>query len=132
MMNNFQTVGDTFFEEMSWKQCFVIICIGLFENPPTLKELSELMNSSHQNIKKMIDKLEKNGYVKIEIDSFDRRKQRIHLTEKAREFNERYSEPSNKFMEYLFDGIDKMELAITVKTLLEIDSRLKEYKTKDE
>lgn len=28
MMNNFQTVGDTFFEEMSWKQCFVIICIG--------------------------------------------------------------------------------------------------------
>ena len=57
MMNNFQTVGDTFFEEMSWKQCFVMICIGLFEEPPTLKELSELMGSSHQNVKKMVEKL---------------------------------------------------------------------------
>lgn len=128
MMNNFQTVGDTFFEEMSWKQCFVIICIGLFEQPPTLKELSELMNSSHQNIKKMVEKLQINGYVAIKADSKDRRKQRLHLTAKSAEFNERYNKPSEEFMQYLFGGIDKEELAVTIRTLMEIDTRLKAFK----
>ena len=127
MMNNFQTVGDTFFEEMSWKQCFVIICIGLFEQPPTLKELSDFMNSSHQNIKKMIEKLEKNGYIEVKTDEKDKRKQRFFLTEKTAEFTKRYDKPSKAFMEYLFGGINKEELGITIKTLLKIDDRLKAY-----
>lgn len=127
MMNNFQTVGDTFFEEMSWKQCFVIICIGLFEQPPTLKELSDFMNSSHQNIKKMIEKLEKKGYIETKTDDADKRKQRFFLTEKTAAFTKHYDKPSKEFMEYLFGGISKEELGITIKTLLEMDARLKAY-----
>lgn len=130
MMNNFQTVGDTFFEEMSWKQCFVMICIGLFEEPPTLKELSELMGSSHQNVKKMVEKLEKNGYISVQTDEQDRRKQRLQLTQKTADFNKHYSQPSEEFMQYLFGGIDRNELEVTVKTLMTIDRRLKEYKMK--
>ncbi|MEE1009517.1 MAG: MarR family transcriptional regulator [Agathobacter sp.] len=130
-MNCFQTVGDTFFEEMSWKQCFVIICIGLFDKPPTLKELSELMSSSHQNVKRMVNALEKNGYVEIRLDENDKRKRRIALTPKALEFNERYDKPSGEFMEYLFEGLTKEELDTTVKVLLQIDSKLKEHKMKN-
>ena len=127
MMNNYQTVGDTFFEEMSWKQCFVIICIGLFEQPPTLKELSDFMNSSHQNIKKMIEKLEKKGYIETKTDDVDKRKQRFFLTKKTAAFTKHYDKPSTEFMEYLFGGISKEELGITIKTLLEMDARLKAY-----
>ena len=29
-VNRLQTRGDTIFEEISWKQCFMIICINLF------------------------------------------------------------------------------------------------------
>ena len=50
-MNRFQTVGDRFFGEISWKQCFTLICIGFFKEPPVLKELSQMMGSSHQNVK---------------------------------------------------------------------------------
>ena len=130
MMNNFQTVGDTFFEEMSWKQCFVMICIGLFDEPPTLKELSELMGSSLQNVKKMVEKLEKNGYISVQTDEQDRRKQRLQLTQKTADFNKHYSQPSEEFMQYLFGGIDRNELEVTVKTLMTIDRRLKEYNMK--
>ena len=85
------------------------------------------MNSSHQNIKKMIEKLEKNGYIEVKTDEKGKRKQRFFLTEKTAEFTKRYDKPSKAFMEYLFGGINKEELGITIKTLLEIDDRLKAY-----
>ena len=128
MMNNLQTVGDTFFEEMSWKQCFVTICIQLFKEPPTLKELSELMNSSHQNVKMMVGKLEKNGFIRVEVDQKDKRKQRLVLTEKAEEFSARYSKPSDEFMNDLFSGISKEDLDVTIRTLMQVDMRLKQYR----
>lgn len=37
-MNRFQTVGDRFFNEISWKQCFVLICIRFFDKPPHLRK----------------------------------------------------------------------------------------------
>ena len=36
-VNRFQAAGDRFFKDISWKQSFVLICIRLFERPPTLK-----------------------------------------------------------------------------------------------
>lgn len=127
-MNSFQTVGDRFFEEMSWKQCFVLICIGLFEEPPTLKELSEVMGSSHQNVKQMLNKLEKTGYVSFAQDSKDKRKQRIILTKQAAEFSERHNEPSAIFMKQLFANVAPKDLEITVQTIMQMDAQLKKMK----
>ncbi len=123
--NRFQAVGDSFFKEMSWKQCFLLSCIRFFKQPPTLKELSQLMGSSHQNVKQMLLKLEKTGYVTFQPDAYDGRKQRILLTEKANKFNEKHSEPSAVFMDELFRNIDKENLAITIQTILELDEQLK-------
>ncbi len=128
MMNNLQTVGDTFFEEMSWKQCFVTICIRLFKEPPSLKELSEVMNSSHQNVRKMVERLEKNGFVKVEADKKDKRKQRLVLTERAEVFTDRYRKPSDEFMNFIFSGISKEDLEITIRTLMQVNMRLNQYK----
>lgn len=57
--NRFQTVADSFFEEITWKQFFAIICINLCKDNPTINELSEVMGSSHQNVKQILIKLEK-------------------------------------------------------------------------
>ena len=53
--NRYQAKADQFFEEISWKQFFAIICINLFKDSPTLKELSEIMGSSHQNVKQILN-----------------------------------------------------------------------------
>ena len=45
---------------------FFLICLSLFrEDPPTLKELSELMGTSHQNVKQIALKLERKGFISI-------------------------------------------------------------------
>ena len=45
--NRFQAMADSTMKEISWKQFFVIICINLCKKAPTVKELAEIMGSSH-------------------------------------------------------------------------------------
>ncbi|MCH1981983.1 MarR family transcriptional regulator [Ruminococcus sp. OA3] len=127
-VNRFQVAGDRFFKDISWKQCFVLICIRFFENPPTLKELSELMGSSHQNIKQMLLKLERAGYIEFIPDESDKRKRRIVLTEKTHRFTEEHDAPSSAFMEQLFQNVERENLEITVKTIMKLDEQLKRMK----
>ncbi|NLO48532.1 MAG: MarR family transcriptional regulator [Clostridiales bacterium] len=71
---------DSFYKVISWKQYFAIICIKLCGGNPTINQLSEVMGSSHQNVNQILLKLEKKGFVHIEDDVCDRRKQRISIT----------------------------------------------------
>ena len=124
-MNRYQVLADKFFNEISWKQCFLLICIKLFKEAPTLKEVAELMGTSHQNVKQMLNRLEKLDYVRIETDPVDRRKQRIFLTEKTMKFNEEHDVPSQEIMKQLFSCIEKEELEITINTILKLDAQIK-------
>ena len=71
--NRFQALADSTMQEISWKQFFAIICINLCKEPPTLNELSEILGSSHQNVKQILLKLEKKGFVQFKADTNDRR-----------------------------------------------------------
>lgn len=130
-MNRFQAEGDHFFMEISWRQSFVLICLNLFQEAPTLGELSEAMGCTHQNAKQLIKKLEKEGFIRIEKDDYDKRKQRIYATEKAAQFNEAYSKPSEAFMQFLYQGISKEQLAITIQTIIQMDENLKKLREKE-
>lgn len=124
-MNRFQTAGDQFFDEISWKQCFTLICIQFFTTPPTLSELSELLGSSHQNIKQMLLKLEKVDFVHFIPDDKDKRKQRIILTDKAKAFSEKNDAPSAEYMAKLFEGVSDADLLTTIRTIMQLDEKLK-------
>ena len=124
--NRYQAKADSFFEDISWKQFFVIICINLCKNPPTIKELAEITGSSHQNVKQILIKLEKKGYIQTLSDETDKRKQRIVLTEKTRTFCESHDEESEKIVHGIFAGIDPQEIAITIKTILQMEKNLEE------
>lgn len=123
-MNRFQTVGDHFFQEVSWKQCFALICLQYFKEPPTLKELSILMGSSHQNVKQILLKLEKTGFVRLASDEYDRRKQRVVLTEKAGEFFQYHDGPSENYVDRLFEPVSDEALMTTIQTVMQLDSQL--------
>ncbi len=123
--NRYQTVADRFFEEISWKQCFALICILMFEHSPTINELSEVLGSSHQNVKQLLLKLEKNGYIEFVKDETDKRKQRIIRTKKAIEFDENHREPSKVHMNRLFENVDNEKLKNTIETLVQLEQNLK-------
>ena len=123
--NRFQAVADKTMEEISWKQFFAIICINLCKEKPTINELAEIMGSSHQNVKQILLKLEKKGFVKIVTDEKDKRKQRIELTKYCIEFCEKNQETSSHIMKKMFTGIPEEQLQVTIQTIIQIEDNLK-------
>ncbi|MBO5153612.1 MAG: winged helix DNA-binding protein [Eubacterium sp.] len=123
--NSYQATADAFFSEISWKQVFAIVCIDMCREAPTLRELSQVMGSSHQNVKQILLKLEKKGFVEMRMDEKDRRKQRIFLTQKAREFSASHDAQSQQIVSRIFAGIPEEELDVTIQTILHMERNLK-------
>jgi len=118
LSNHLQTIGDSFFGEVSSKQWFVLLTLSIMKGySPTLNELSETVGSSHQNVKQLVLKLEQRGYVEVKKDEVDARRLRIKLTPKSLEFHNSYQEKSNEFMTKLFDGLKTADLAATKKVM---------------
>lgn len=124
--NRFQAIADNTMKEISWKQFFSVICINLCKTPPTVKELAEIMGSSHQNVKQILLKLEKKGFVTLTVDENDKRKQRIELTDFCREFCEKNDEMSMALMKKMFEGVSEEQLQVTIQTIIQIEDNLKE------
>lgn len=124
--NRYQAKADTFFEEISWKQFFAIICINLCKETPMVRELADLMGSSHQNVKQILLKLERKGFVQLVADEADRRKQRVQLTEKTRDFCERHEEGSSRVVGAIFQGISQEQLKVTIQTIMQMEENLKQ------
>lgn len=127
MSNRLQTVGDRFYEEITCKQFFLMICLRLFENgAPTINELSEIMGCSHQNVKSIAGKLEEKGYLEIRSDSDDARKLRIRLTSKADSLTQKYQKKELDFIDMLFTGISDKQIETTFKTLEKMEENINE------
>ena len=127
MSNRLQTVGDRFYEEITCKQFFLMICLRLFENgAPTINELSEIMGCSHQNVKSIAGKLEEKGYLEISPDSDDARKLRIRLTNKADSLAKKYQKKELDFIDMLFTGISDKQIETTFKTLEKMEENINE------
>lgn len=124
--NRLQTAGDTFYEEITCKQFFLAICMSLFtDEAPTAKQLAEVMGCSHQNVKVILEKMEKKGFVTITQDKNDKRKLRISLTKKMAEVGIKSRKDQEKFMAGLYDGITPEKAKETLETILHIEENLK-------
>lgn len=123
--NRYQACADSFFKEITWKQFFAIICINLCKESPTINELSDIMGSSHQNVKQILNKLESKSFIQMIPDPKDKRKQRIILTEQCRAFCEKNDVQSQKMIAQLFEGIGEEQLLITIQTITQMERNLK-------
>ena len=123
--NRFQAVADSAMKEISWKQFFAIVCINMCKEPPTLKELSDIFGSSHQNLKQILIKLEKKKFVEFQTDESDKRKQRIVLTKHCLDFCNQSEDMTKMIMGKMFDGIPKKDIETTIKTITRIEGNLR-------
>ena len=125
--NRYQAAADKYFKEITWKQFFAIICINLCKEAPTLNDLSEVMGSSHQNVKQILLKLENKGFVAMMTDEKDKRKQRFIVTDKCRKFmqeNDNQNRNSEKIIMSIFEGVDDMSLKVTIETIIKMERNL--------
>ncbi len=123
--NRFQALADKLIGVISWKQFFAIICINMCKESPTIKELAEIMGSSHQNVKQILLKLEKKEFVQIIQDSQDKRKQRVILTEQCLQFCNDNDDKSAMVMTSMFEGITQEQLQVTIQTIMQMEENLK-------
>ena len=84
------------------------------------------MGSSHQNVKQILLKLEKKGFVCIVADENDKRKQRIELTDYCRALCAKNDEMTMNIMKKMFDGVSEEQLQTTIQTIIQIGDNLQE------
>lgn len=115
--NRSQAYADKAIPEITWKQFFAIECIRLFQEDPTINELSHVMGSSHQNVKQILNKLEAKGFVHMVTDNRDRRKQRIAITDSCRAFYDSNEQQNLEMVGGLLKGVDDEQLSMTIQTI---------------
>ena len=123
--NRFQAMADKSMNDISWKQFFAIICINMCKEPPTINKLSEVLGSSHQNVKQILLKLEKKGFIKFVTDSNDKRKQRIILTKECMDFCEKNNSKSFEVISIMFKNVSEKDLKTTINTIMKIENNMK-------
>jgi DNA-binding MarR family transcriptional regulator len=112
LANKLQVVSDKMVEGLSCKQWFLIRTILDMpsEPPPTIMQIVREMDSTRQNVTKMLEKLERDGLVKWEENTSDRRSHRVRITELGRSSAKTVTENAQAFLKRLFEGIEQTEL----------------------
>lgn len=109
--NTLQAAGDSFYEEITCKQFFLLACMSLFpEEAPTANELAKVMGCTRQNVKEILNSLEKKGYVRLEADPTDKRKKRVFETDAIRMVAEKYREKEEQFMAALYHDVSEEDI----------------------
>lgn len=127
--NRLQAVGDSFYEEISCKQFFLLACMNLYQDQaPTANELARTMGCTRQNVKEILNSLEKKQLIRFEVDEGDKRKRRVYLTENALRMSDKYYEKEKSFMEYLYNGISDEEIDQAYSIISKIEDNLKRMK----
>lgn len=106
--NKLQALGDRLDRQITIKQWLFLAAISNSAvEAPSISEISALIGTSRQNVKKMAQLLEKQGFVNIRRDPGDARVLRVAQTAKCVEhFKARYN-LELEFLEKLFSGFDE-------------------------
>lgn len=126
LQRRLELVSDKHFEKsaITTKQWFVLAVIEkLFtDKSPTIRQVAQQMNMSHQNIKAIAINLEKKGFIKLVPDIKDKRATRLAVTAKSKRFWKRREEKDKQQMAELFGCFNKNELStlnLLIKKLIE-------------
>jgi DNA-binding MarR family transcriptional regulator len=128
LANKLQVVGDNMVDGLSTKRWFLIRTILDLpsEPPPTITQIAREMDSTRQNVAKMLETMERDGLVTLESADFDRRSRRVRVTELARSQARQVAENAEGFLKRLFEGLEQRELEAAGKVILKLIENLTE------
>ena len=116
LANKIQILGDRLIEDISLKQWFLLIIIKLIgKENPSVSDIAENMGSTRQNVKQMLNTLEKKGYVMTQKSKEDGRALSITLTEKCHKYCERNEYTGEVILDKLFQDIETSEYDSIIK-----------------
>jgi MarR family transcriptional regulator, transcriptional regulator for hemolysin len=133
--NRLQTLMDREFEQydMTAKQWFLSIVIdSLFDSPPTLNDVANVIGNTHQNVKQVALKLQSKGFLEIKDDEYDGRAVRLALTDKSHEFWAGMQQSSEQFLADVYKGLTDEEMSTLRQGLGKIWSNIEDISKKND
>lgn len=108
-----QAVADRLGMHPTDVQCLNLLTLEA--EPRTTGQIAELTGLTSGSATRLVDRLERAGYVRRERDTHDRRKVLVHLVDdKVAEFGRLWAELSEGW-DAIFDGYTEKELALLVR-----------------
>ena len=118
LSNKIQVWGDNILSDLTLKQWFLLLLISKMENKnPTINEISDFSGTSRQNIKKMLEHLDRKKYLKIKKSKTDARALNVSLSKKTHDYFADNEKKGAEALISLFSEITEEELNVTCKTL---------------
>ena len=118
LSNKVQSLGDGYLEEITLKQWLLLIMIHVMDKEqPSVTEVADVMGSTRQNVRKMLEVLEGKGFVELSTNPQDRRTLSVALTPRAEHFFTRIQSKGDAFLDRLFVGIPPEDLKVTRRTV---------------
>jgi len=118
LSNKMQTWVDSFFPDLTFKQLFLLLFIDKMETEnPTVKAVADFTGTSRQNVKKMLERLEIDGYVSLTRSEKDARAWSVALTEKSFAYFAEHEQKSAEVVGELFTDISDGDLESAIQTV---------------
>ena len=83
------------------------------------------MGCSRQNVKEILNSLEKKQFIRLETDSKDKRKKRVYLTAQAQLMGAKYQQKETDFLKYLYKGVTNEEVDSAYSIISKLEDNLK-------
>ncbi len=130
--NRLQAIMDNGFEGITTKQWLALTMIDAFEEPPTLKQLSEISGVTHQSMRQIVDRLIDKGFIEVIPDKKDKRAIRLLKTEKINTIHTKEAWQNENFVYDLFSCLGEDETSAYCNALEKLCNKLKEFKNGDD
>jgi MarR family transcriptional regulator for hemolysin len=126
LSNVLETLGNHILGELTTKQWFLLaVLTTFFTQPPSLGELADKLDQSHQNVKQLALKLQAKGFLNMAEDPKDRRVIRLWPTKHLEVYEEEHRAENQALIEALFNGIAEDESAVFCSTILKLYANAK-------
>lgn len=109
LQNRLQTAGERIQTQISMKQWLLLAMLGSCPEPRTLTQVGAMMGCSRQNVKKLAQALERQGYIRF-ISGANNSVQ-LEMTQRSIEYAEEMAERHSQTLGLLFQDFNEEELA---------------------
>jgi len=113
LANKLQLVAGQKVQGLSTKQWFLLRTLKDLpaDPPPTITALAKETDTSRQNVSKMLEALQRQGYVVLQDSANDHRSQTVTLPPAGHAVLQQMARQATPFFDELFDGISPKECA---------------------
>ena len=115
--NKMQVWGDNILSDLTLKQWFLLFLISKMEKTdPTINEIAQYSGTSRQNVKKMLEQLERKKYLRTKKSKVDARALNVILLKKTFDYFKENEQKAEEVVNQIFSEMTDEELIVTKQT----------------